>query len=69
MNHFVEQISSGKAAEYQKKAGGISLAEGPKALDLYRKFGAFPIGDTATPGGGSSSRRARPWRSTPGGTR
>jgi len=26
---------------------------GPKAVDLYRMFGLFPIGDTCTPGGGS----------------
>ena len=26
---------------------------GPKAIDLYRRFGVFPIGDTCTPGGGS----------------
>jgi alpha-galactosidase len=26
---------------------------GPKAIDLYRRFGAFPIGDTGTPGGGT----------------
>ncbi len=26
---------------------------GPKAVDLYRRFGVFPIGDTCTPGGGS----------------
>lgn len=26
---------------------------GPQAIDLYRRFGAFPIGDTCTPGGGS----------------
>ncbi len=26
---------------------------GPKAVDLYRKFGAFPIGDTCNPGGGT----------------
>jgi len=26
---------------------------GPKAVDLYKKFGVFPIGDTCTPGGGS----------------
>lgn len=30
-----------------------SDALGPKAVDLYRKFGVFPIGDTCTPGGGS----------------
>jgi len=26
---------------------------GLKAIDLYKKFGVFPIGDTSTPGGGS----------------
>jgi len=26
---------------------------GPKAVDLYERFGVFPIGDTCTPGGGS----------------
>jgi alpha-galactosidase len=26
---------------------------GPKAVDLYQRFGVFPIGDTCTPGGGS----------------
>lgn len=26
---------------------------GPKAVDLYRRYGVFPIGDTCTPGGGS----------------
>lgn len=30
-----------------------SNALGPKAVDLYKRFGAFPIGDTCTPGGGS----------------
>jgi alpha-galactosidase len=35
------------------KICGPSSGEGPKAVDLYRKFGAFPIGDTCTPGGGS----------------
>jgi alpha-galactosidase len=31
----------------------MSCHEGPKPVDLYKKFGAFPIGDTANPGGGS----------------
>ncbi|MGQ9515315.1 MAG: family 4 glycosyl hydrolase [Thermoproteota archaeon] len=26
---------------------------GPKAIDLYKRFGVFPIGDTCTPGGGT----------------
>jgi alpha-galactosidase len=32
---------------------GLSSPLGPKAVDLYRRFGAFPIGDTGNPGGGS----------------
>jgi len=30
-----------------------SSGMGPAAVDLYKRFGAFPIGDTCTPGGGS----------------
>ncbi|MEM2350895.1 MAG: hypothetical protein QXT26_00625 [Thermoproteota archaeon] len=32
---------------------GPSSDLGPKAIDLYKRFGVFPIGDTCTPGGGS----------------
>jgi len=32
---------------------GFSSGVGPKAVDLYERFGVFPIGDTCTPGGGS----------------
>jgi alpha-galactosidase len=32
---------------------GFSSGVGPKAVDLYKRFGVFPIGDTCTPGGGS----------------
>jgi alpha-galactosidase len=35
------------------KACGMSDDLGPKAVDLYLRFGAFPIGDTCTVGGGS----------------
>ncbi|MBW7456846.1 hypothetical protein K0U00_22690, partial [Paenibacillus sepulcri] len=31
----------------------ISDGMGPKAIDLYKKFGVFPIGDTGNPGGGA----------------
>lgn len=31
----------------------ISPAVGPKSIDLYRRYGVFPIGDTSTPGGGA----------------
>ncbi len=41
-----------KSADYFKTAG-ISDGNGPKAVDLYRRYGVFPIGDTCTPGGGS----------------
>jgi alpha-galactosidase len=32
---------------------GICDQMGPVPVDLYRRFGVFPIGDTCTPGGGS----------------
>ena len=32
-----------------RKSNGL----GPHAVDLYKRFGVFPIGDTCTPGGGS----------------
>ncbi len=41
-----------KAPEYWKDCGP-SDDLGPKAVDLYRRFGVFPIGDTCTPGGGT----------------
>ncbi len=31
----------------------LSSDLGPAPVDVYKRFGAFPIGDTATPGGGS----------------
>jgi len=41
------------AAQYWAKYGRPSSDVGPKAIDLYKRFGAFPIGDTCTPGGGT----------------
>ena len=41
-----------KAAAYAETARPSDL-HGPKPVDLYQRFGAFPIGDTANPGGGS----------------
>ncbi len=32
----------------------ISDDLGPKAIDVYKRLGLFPVGDTVTPGGGSS---------------
>lgn len=41
-----------EAAHYWARSRPSS-GMGPQAIDLYRRFGAFPIGDTCTPGGGS----------------
>lgn len=41
-----------RAASYWEKCGP-SNELGPKAVDLYKRFGVFPIGDTCTPGGGT----------------
>lgn len=41
-----------KAEEYGKSCK-FSDNLGPKPVDLYRKYGVFPIGDTANPGGGA----------------
>ncbi len=45
---------------------------GPKAVDLYQRFGVFPIGDTSTPGGGAwgywyhtDAEVERRWREDP----
>jgi alpha-galactosidase len=35
--------------EHSRPSSGL----GASAIDLYRRFGAFPIGDTCTPGGGT----------------
>lgn len=48
LNKFLEE----NGEEYIKKAG-ISSAEGKKPIDLYKRFGAFPLGDTANVGGGA----------------
>jgi alpha-galactosidase len=41
-----------KSSAYFKKCH-ICDWMGPKAVDLYKRFGVFPIGDTAIPGGGT----------------
>ena len=42
-----------KHAEDYWKNIPLSDHMGPKPIDLYRRFGVFPIGDTANPGGGA----------------
>ncbi len=41
-----------KSAAYWQTCPGSDYM-GPKAFDLYKRFGAFPIGDTCNPGGGT----------------
>jgi alpha-galactosidase len=48
LNEWIEK----KSQKYFEKCG-FSSDVGPKAVDLYNRFGVFPIGDTCTPGGGS----------------
>lgn len=45
-------IESDEYKEYCKNLE-ISSLVGPKAVDLYKRYGLFPIGDTSNPGGGS----------------
>jgi alpha-galactosidase len=45
-----------EAEEYWRTKNRPSSGFGPAAFDLYKRYGAFPIGDTCTPGGG-----AWPW--------
>ena len=40
-----------RSASYWEKCDPSSEL-GPKAVDLYKRFGVFPIGDTCTPGRG-----------------
>ncbi len=48
LDHWIE-FDSTQYFETCLEGDGV----GPKAVDLYRRFGAFPIGDTSTDGGGS----------------
>lgn len=41
-----------KSEEFGKTCKFSSML-GPKPVDLYKKYGVFPIGDTANPGGGA----------------
>ncbi len=62
-----------EAAAYAVAAAPSDL-HGPKPVDLHKRFGAFPIGDTANPGGGSwgwwyhtDAETERRWREDPKG--
>lgn len=49
---LLDQWIETKAPEYWETCHP-SDSLGPAAVDLYKRFGVFPIGDTCTPGGGS----------------
>lgn len=49
LDKWIEEKSVVHFANLNHKSSG----EGKKAIDLYKRFGVFPIGDTSTPGGGS----------------
>lgn len=49
---LLEEWVSSRSTEYFEQCRMCDPL-GPKAVDLYRRFGVFPIGDTGNPGGGS----------------
>jgi len=49
---ILDQWIEEKSAEYWQTCPTCDDM-GPKAVDLYKRFGAFPIGDTCNPGGGT----------------
>jgi alpha-galactosidase len=52
----LNEFLANEAEEYWRSQSRRSTGLGPAAFDLYQRYGAFPIGDTCTPGGG-----AWPW--------
>jgi alpha-galactosidase len=61
-----------KSPDYFKNECGPCSQTGPKAVDLYRRFGVYPIGDTGSPGGGawgwwyhSDEETERRWKEDP----
>lgn len=49
---LIDQWIKERAEEYWNTCG-VSNSLGPKVVDLYERFKVFPIGDTATTGGGA----------------
>jgi len=49
---MLDRFIAEKGEEYFKNCP-FSSCEGQKPFDLYRRFGAFPVGDTANVGGGA----------------
>ncbi len=49
---LIDQWLKEKSSQHWKECGNSSDT-GPKAFDIYKRLGVFPVGDTATPGGGA----------------
>ena len=49
---ILDEWINSKSSQYFQTCP-LSDGMGPKAVDLYKKYGVFPIGDTGNPGGGS----------------
>lgn len=69
IDRWIEQ----KSAEHWKTCEAGNQM-GPKCVDLYRKFGVYPIGDTGSPGGGTwpwwyhlTDAMEREWKESPKG--
>ncbi len=50
---LIDRWLAEKSEAYWQQQPQRSSGVGPKPFDLYKRFGAFPIGDTANPGGGT----------------
>ena len=50
---LIDEWIKNKSRTYFEGECGLSDQTGPKAIDLYRRFGVYPIGDTGSPGGGA----------------
>ncbi len=49
---ILDEWIANQAASYWEHCGTCD-GLGPKSVDLYKRFGVFPIGDTCNPGGGT----------------
>jgi alpha-galactosidase len=70
---LIDEWIETKSADYWQTCP-LSDLHGPKPFDLYRRFGVFPIGDTANPGGGAwgwwyhvDEATERHWKEDPAG--
>ncbi len=53
LDQWLENGGYDRYLQELKASGQVCTELGPKAVDLYRRYGVFPIGDTSHPGGGA----------------